>query len=525
MKKFAILSITLFLVSGLGFAGTKDDAFNEAISNGLHKNSCYSIDNIGKKEINVKSMVSYIIKKDYVVTIVESDSNGNLLRLDFTKRNNLPHFMHYAMSMRTEVKPLKTIGKVCLPVKDPIYKPGALRGSKPIRYEDNIGDEFSNVLWTGELNGEYIEGTGSGICTYANGDFTYFEGTFLSGIPASETVLKYYIQKDSPYMVGDLSDITVLNFAAISPEKLDIKTRWSSVKLRDPIKACLASYGTDKAEEYIKEAKQILLSGKTPNLNRSIIGSLGLINPTYIFKANEDAENVYFYIEPLSKYNVKAKEAFNYMLVLDALYLSSIDNAQKARDYLFSGSFEYINQSGYFSTLKKAIAAIDDLKKTNSSNDINSQLTKAKTIISEWYNVINTDRESIKKKRNDALWNSYNKLMAEVLSSSGGSGSSSYSSGEDLNVENLNLSDFEYDIDKDWHTSLGDIVLTTNTKYKEVMFYDKRGKSYKGRVYHSDKDNTYYVNINGPYYKTMEDAIIASYALEKYGKTRKKGSN
>ena len=72
MKKFAILSITLFLVSGLGFAGTKDDAFNEAISNGLQKNSCYSIDNIGKKEINVKSMVSYIIKKDYVVTIVES---------------------------------------------------------------------------------------------------------------------------------------------------------------------------------------------------------------------------------------------------------------------------------------------------------------------------------------------------------------------------------------------------------------------------------------------------------------------
>lgn len=518
------LLVTFLLVTVFAYAGVKETLFDEAISNGIQKNNCYSIVNSENKSVKAKSMINYLYDKDFIIAIVESDSKGNLQRLDFTTRDKLAHFMHYILSdSQPDVKPLKTVGKIYMPKKTPAYRESLIT---PSGYDNDISNRASNVLWTGDLNNGYIEGTGSGICSYSDGSFTYFEGTFVSGIHISKTTVKYYVQGHTPrYMIGDLNLVDMEFVGPPTPDCLYWKMKKGNDELKKAIQANMAAYNPGLAEQYIKDAKQVLKSGQTPVLSENIRGSLGLAFPTVIFKGNPELTKIRSIIEPLSDYNAKAKEAFYYMKVLDGLWMSQVDHAKRARDYLFSPTdLEFMLNSNYFTKMTAAVEAVGKLRDYSSAKDILPQLQNADIIITEWNKVITADKAAAKKIRNDALWDTYTSNLKAALRSSGGS-SNSYSSSEgDVNVENLSLSDFEYNIDKDWYESLEALITTSGAQYKDIVFFDKREKSYKGRIYRDVKDNTYYVNIHGPYYKRIEDAIIASYALEKYGKTRKKGS-
>lgn len=271
------------------------------------------------------------------------------------------------------------------------------------------------------------------------------------------------------------------------------------------------------AENYIKEAKQLLKSGKTPVLSEDIIGRLGILDPTRFFAADEKSiqKRILF---THSGDDPKALEALYYLDLFDGLYLASADNAEKAKKYVSSpNTFEYMNNSNYRRIMKQAQKAVKELLNMNSTKDIRTELISAQKTIDKWGETIFAEFNKSLKKRNGALTEFWGSVVDDLKYSSGSSSSSS--SSNDDRIERITLSDFKYEFDGNW----GDGAMNSQNG-RFVKFKDKNNDNYSGKLYRDGSGQLYISTLDGKYfYNNMENAIIALYVYTKYGKIRKTG--
>ncbi len=523
MRAF-VFSLLMLFVSSLSFANKQEDWFNEAISRGVTESGCYRIVNNGDKKMKILKMYKYIVKKGYVVTVFDHDKKGYMNRIEFTTYDKLYIYMHYALSSTTpNVKPLKEQGKACLMKKVPVYRPLALRGEKPLRYDDDF-DELREVHWTGEVENGFIDGSGSGVYGDQKEGYCYFEGTFISGVPASNLTIKRYDSRGTSYYDAVIEDkwLTVEQYESPTPQMIAKNLDKAEGDAKRAFRTRLAFVHSDLPEKYIKEAKLIIKQGKTPVLSQDIIGSLGGIAPTRFYSANQEAAQKRSLLEALSKTNSKAEEALNYMQLLDGMYLSSAATTKKIKEYVASADyFEYWHHANYWQKMEEAQKAVAKLKKLSSTKDIRAKLTKAEQTISRSYKTISTQRAQSKTKRNNAAKKWLGEALEDAIKNSN---SPSYrNSDEDydanVDVEEISWNEFTYEIEDEWRETIGDLIFSEERK--TVRYKDNRGKEYKGKIYR-DKDGHIFI-FDYEYYKTQSDAVIALYAYLRYGRTRKTG--
>lgn len=150
---------------------------------------------------------------------------------------------------------------------------------------------------------------------------------------------------------------------------------------------------------------------------------------------------------------------------------------------------------GFSSFYKKAVDQLR-VRKNEWENDANNQIAE--------YN------QKIEKRRN---YHSSSSTITSNEEVSAGSGN--------VDIENITINDFKYEIDKKWGDSVGDLLM--GRQRKEIYFTDKEG-AYSGYIFKENHENDVYIDFHGHhYYDSLENAIVALYVLKKYGKMREKG--
>ncbi len=524
MKRLSLISLCLF-ISVYCYAG-KDDIKAEAIRNGIAENFCYRITNSFAKKVKTQKMQDYLQGDGYTVTDIETDSKGYLIRMDFIKDEDYYKYVYYHLSNhKTDVESLKNKGKVCLLYKNPIYSKRFRENKKIVGYEDAFEDIFREVSWSGDVVNGLINGTGHGLHKFKKG-WLYIEGTFVAGIPASDTSWKQYDFPGWHYKRGntiDANELTSQSFDNPDPAFIAKKMEFSRGELKAALKERLSVINSDLPEKCILEYVQFIKQGKTPILSQDINYS------NYIFfKADEEAAKKRATLEALAITNSKAAEALKYMNLVDGLYLSLPSNATKEKVDLYKfGEGAYLYNSNYWKRLELAATAAKELKNMPSAKGIYKEINSAEKKINTWNKTIFAERDNFKEQGKKLLGNFVRDALKNGSANSSSSSSSSQKS-ESVDVEDLKITDIEYEF-----TSTSWIEKTIlSGKYKEIRMWAKGDEknAVEGRIYISE-DGTYYTD-NGPllsisgglrFFDSLENAILDEYAVKEYGKHRKTG--
>jgi len=172
---------------------------------------------------------------------------------------------------------------------------------------------------------------------------------------------------------------------------------------------------------------------------------------------------------------------------------------------------------GRFNVDKRVVEDGLNAARQSSSSGLKSYFSKAASFLQEKYNYM-LDR----KEREYARYLEYENRRSQNYSSGGWSSSGSSSSQSGVDVEKIRISDFSYEVDDEWYSSIGDDIL--DRYRKEVRFKDNDG-SLKGYIFIDDKKRyPPYIDASSSYsYDSWNNLIIALYAYKKYGKMRKTG--
>lgn len=515
-----IILITICLcITSVTFAGNKKDMLKKAIERGPTPAGSYVIYESDGKPININYMIDYISRKtNFIIVSSKSEENGypyhRLIQLEFIKNYDdyigwLLYTLH-GLKPNTPTKEGKAF-RVIVPNRTGVF---ITYKEKDYNNQHFDGDILS-FNWTGEVVDGFIHGTGVGYYFTDNGkQIVTIEGTYKHGFPASEMKSKFCYLENWTYKKRIISSEETL-YKGSDSRMFARGVKKNGGTFDTQVSKFLAKDGA--AENYIKEAKQLLKSGKTPVLSEDIIGRLGILDPTRFFAADEKSiqKRILF---THSGDDPKALEALYYLDLFDGLYLASADNAEKAKKYVSSpNTFEYMNNSNYRRIMKQAQKAVKELLNMNSTKDIRTELISAQKTIDKWGETIFAEFNKSLKKRNGALTEFWGSVVDDLKYSSGSSSSSS--SSNDDRIERITLSDFKYEFDGNW----GDGAMNSQNG-RFVKFKDKNNDNYSGKLYRDGSGQLYISTLDGKYfYNNMENAIIALYVYTKYGKIRKTG--
>ena len=285
-------------------------------------------------------------------------------------------------------------------------------------------------------------------------------------------------------------------------------------------------------DNYIKEFKEILRSGKTPELSQGIYGHLGLFTVDFAYPNKETAAKREAIKAMLTEDFREASLALDFMDVLDGLHLATskdIESAKKQMDY----NFQSFYNSNYWDVLGKAERAAGELKK--SLPEMGKELDKAKMTISNWNNTMISLCEKthgewkayitnrLSKWTNDALREAERSASSGSSSSRSSSSSSSSSSRSSSSVDVEKVSIPLYKFTTNWRK---ETITGSNTaenksgenQVREIKFDDGT----EGKIKRVIGSNGYWA-AGEKRYRTLDDAIAAEYTYQKYGKRREKG--
>ena len=533
-----LVKVTLLLFSVLIVSpcyGSKKKLFQQALSNGA-PTGFYLIDNKKGESIHITTMRKYVSKQGYVAVDGESDRSGRMLRLFFIKPDDYDKYILYSLGSEKKVGLgfQKNKGKVFLFQREVKH---SLWGWKEKR--DSLAEPVE-AEWTGKIADGYVHGKGSGIIKKKKG-YTVFDGEFDHGLPVSATTVKSCSELYS-YYNGTPSNVESADF-----EKPELKNyveykKTAGTQGKRAIDRYFASLQPELPEKYIKEAKEIIKSGKTPVLSEDIIGSLTFTIKTKYFSADAIAAKSRKTLEAKATIDPKAEEALNYMRLLDGLFLSAKTNANKVKTWVNSADhFDYMEGANYWKKLEEASEAARKLKNMTSARDIKAKLVKAEQTINTWSKNIEQQRVTYRNKRNKAARQKFGQLMDEAIrssrSSSSSSSRSSNSSSNDtkssssssrdkksiasVDIENIKMPDYEWT--SDWEISTLDKVIGTEDvawSTRKIRFSDREaGKTWISR----SADGKRYNISTGTGYTNLTDAIKAAFVYMKYGKKRETG--
>lgn len=525
MKRLSLISLCLF-ASVYCYAG-KDDIMAEAIRNGIAENFCYRITNSFANKVKAQKMQDFLYDNGYTVTDIETDSKGYLIRMDFIKYDDYYKYVYYHLSNhKTDIESLKNKGKVYLLYKKPIYGTRFREDKLIVGYEDALEKEYREVSWSGDVVNGLIVGTGYGFQKLKTG-WLYFEGTFVAGIPASDTSWKTYHFPGWNYKSGNTIDANNLisrSFENPDPAFIAKKMEFSRGELKAALKERLSVINSDYPEKCILEYVQLIKQGKAPILSQDIGLDGGF------FKADVDAAKKRVTLEALAKSNTKAEEALKYMNLIDGLYFSLPSNKESALKIMNRPICGLFISSNYWKSLEHAATAAKELKSLPSAKGIYTKLSSAEKTINTWNKTIFAKKNKIIEEGKKALGSIWNEVLEDSKKTSYNTSSSSSSSkkSESVDVEDLKITDIEYEFTStSWYEKS-----FTSDKYKEIRMWAKGDKknAVEGRIYKT-KDGTYYTD-NGPllslsgglrFFDSLENAILDEYAVKEYGKHRKTG--
>jgi len=287
-------------------------------------------------------------------------------------------------------------------------------------------------------------------------------------------------------------------------------------------------------DNYIKEFKDILRSGKTPELSQDIYGQRGL-RYDFAYQNKETAAKRKTIEALLTEGFREASLALDFMDVLDGLHLATSKDIESTKKQM-NNFFEAFDKSNYWDVLRKAERAAGELKK--SFPELGKELDKAKMTISNWNNTMIGLREEayiewkkwktsfnnrLSKWTNDALREaerSASSSSSSSRSSSSSSSSSSRSSSSD-DVEKVSIPSYKFTTNWRKETITGSNTAENKSgenQVREIKFEDGT----EGKIKRVIGSNGYWA-AGEKRYRTLDDAIAAEYTYQKYGKRREKG--
>lgn len=530
----SLLLFCIFIVSPC--YASKKKLFEQAIKNGA-PNGLFIIDNTKKEHIKIWAMRKYVAKNGYVAVDGKSDIHWNLINLYFIRPENYTEYVIYALSSNKDLNlnQLKGEGKVFLPQRETKQSFWGWKSSKDYIAEPEVAQ------WSGSVVDGFINGRGSGIikkgdnrnCHY------FFEGEFKRGLPVSKTTIKkvhVYLSLGT-YRDGTVDKPETIDFDEIDGKKYIELKESSGIEAKRAIDRHLANLQPDLPEKYIKYAKEVIKSGKTPILSEDITGENGVVKIKY-FSGNANEKNNRNILEAMATQNAKAKEALNYMQLLDGMYLSSPTIAKSIKEGVNDReNWWYWDKSNFWGKMNDAFVAASKLKKLSSASNILTKIEKAEQNIKTWGKSLENDREQMRKKISKSVKNFLGSVWDDAVNNSkrgGSSGSSSSSSNSssydddsddsssDPDVENMSIPSFKYITE--WQTELMRNKVTNKygeNQVREIKFSD----GIETKIARVAGENGYWVynGIGGRRYRTLDDAVAAAYIYEKYDKVRQKG--
>ena len=392
----------------------------------------------------------------------------------------------------------------------------------------------------------------------ATGNFSYFEGEFVYGIPVS----------DVTYYDVDMNDVK--KYKDIKPTTYKKRDRdFYFAEHKDKLdKAMLDNFDSGRGKQqyekyqllgqdvrniianYKSFAEDIILNDKTPPLSQDVSGEspvptlFGPQQREFVFISSPEEQNKRHKLESFKNLegidltrmddNYKSlllqeqksllndvEKTLKYMNLLDGLSLLSTDRCQKAKGYYnvsIIGMIGYImDTSNYWSILDNSEKVASEFKES-STGRLREKYARAEQNIKSWHKTFSDFRNSAKEEAAAQA--------AKHSSSSSGYSYSNSSSNENVDIEKISLSDFTYSVDKEWSEPgvLNIPGLISGRLYKSVRIKDKNGKEiFKGDI-SKYKDRTYIFALDHTY-DSETNAILALYAYYKYGKWRKTGKN
>lgn len=379
----------------------------------------YKIDNVTKK-VTMGEMTSFIQSENCVVVDSRESNEGMIDYIKFVPQKDLYKY-YYKLKTGKDFSDTKN-GKCCLlrvEEKRP-YK---------VWYTADVGDAY----WSGEVVDGYINGKGSGVFMEnlkiyesgrAEGNFRYFEGEYISGIPVTDTKV-YFID------MGNVGNINEISPTILPKQDVNFFLKEKRYKLDQAMLDNFVKGNTDFQYEkirniiadYKKYAEDIILNEKTPKLSQGIYGrnALALMpsqemvlvipnspeeyNTRRTLEAFKNSEGVDLNNkkELLSLDNKPLLESIDqtlkYMDLLDGLALTSGENAVKAqKQYNFSYIRQFgtpdIDNSNYYSVLDNAIKIAKELEKS-STGSLREKYAVAGQKISNWKKTITGVKNSV----------------------------------------------------------------------------------------------------------------------------------
>ena len=379
----------------------------------------YKIDNVTKK-VTMGEMTSFIQSKNCVVVDSRESNEGMIDYIKFVPQKDLYKY-YYKLKTGKDFSDTKN-GKCCLlrVLEKRPYK---------VWYTADVGDAY----WSGEVVDGYINGKGSGVFMEnlkiyesgrAEGNFRYFEGEYISGIPVTDTKV-YFID------MGNVGNINEISPTILPKQDVNFFLKEKRYKLDQAMLDNFVKGNTDFQYEkirniiadYKKYAEDIILNEKTPKLSQGIYGrnALALMpsqemvlvipnspeeyNTRRTLEAFKNSEGVDLNNkkELLSLDNKPLLESIDqtlkYMDLLDGLALTSGENAVKAKkQYNFSYIRQFgtpdIDNSNYYSVLDNAIKIAKELEKS-STGSLREKYAVAGQKISNWKKTITGVKNSV----------------------------------------------------------------------------------------------------------------------------------
>lgn len=519
-----LTTLSLFLltlvVSTTCYAGN-GDLLKLAVNRGYTSTGCYRLTSKDKSGLDVNKFAAYLGKHGYWTVDKGLDKKTAVNWIEFIEMDKKDQgVFSYLCEGRCNYSQLKNMGKFASLIREPVYRPFALRWEKPLRYDDNFSGNISEIPWTGEVVDGYIHGKGFAFkkvgdhkyLWQSDNYYLYIEGTYDHGVPASDIIAKYY-RINGP-------KIETITFKAPDVELLAKTIEEDKPKIRELLAMRISSMTKGKAKQYYEEMAGMLKRGEMPPLSQLIRGSV--VTTHDFFYPDKKASEMRKEIEGMvTSQDPDSYKALYLLTVCDAYHLAATKDSAWAKKVATTPLVcEPFFNSNYWNVLVEAEKYLRVLR--NKPYGISQELAKVEQIIIAWNKKIFALREQTIKRGKEEAKAFYNKLwdavvygppvMEEVID-------------PDVSLSSIGIT---YEA-SDWDTKLDFITSQIvdedeQPKYMNIRYSDGT----KGAIKKYPQTDTFLpVGGEGVFfddeYVTVEDAIAAEYFLLKHKYTRQKG--
>ena len=238
-------------------SAAQDSFFKEAISKGCQANGAYYIDNKKKKKIiGAEELKRYAKQKGYIIGEIKKenvvrfgDVATTVTSFEFIFPNDYKKYIFYALCGNgMDYNQLNSVGTLFL-----------TNNNRFLRYD--------NILWSSNVSGGLIDGSGVGFLPSLNPSGTYmlFKGTFSMGIPKSKCYISNVTKNDLNNGHVYSNEIAVSEQSPVSQDVMAANSNTSDDKLKQALKFNLSDNSqyqmlAEKVEAAYNKAKNINMS-------------------------------------------------------------------------------------------------------------------------------------------------------------------------------------------------------------------------------------------------------------------------